>query len=69
MTKKKIKTPATSLADSAEEALLLILISLHVQVADGPVSDVDIAEEYMGQSWDEVAYKGLKMINKLKASS
>lgn len=67
MTKKKT-VQVLSLADSAEEALLLVLVSLYSEVTAGPVSDVDIAEEFMGKSWDEVAYKGMQMVNKLKGS-
>ena len=67
MTKKKT-VQVLSLADSAEEALLLVLISLYSEVTAGPVSDVDIAEEFMGKSWDEVAYKGMQMVNQLKGS-
>ena len=64
MTKPKL--PPISLADSAEEALLLLLVSLYVETQPAPARDVDIADEFMGISWDELAYKGLLMLQQLK---
>jgi hypothetical protein len=54
------------LAESAEEALLTILVSLFAAARKEEVSDVEVADYLMGKSWDELTLLGLKWLQEVE---
>lgn len=54
------------LAESAEEALLTIMVSLFAAARKEEVSDIEVADYLMGKSWDELTLLGLTWLHEVE---